>query len=354
MAKIKAIEEAVSSIRLETYIFTATPVGLEFREALERAATRGVAVQVLVDGIGSNGLPTHFFDRLEQLGGEQKWFNRPSIARWSLRDHRKVLLIDDCLAFVGGCNISQEYYGDGVTVGWRDGGVAMTGDAIQELKQSFTEQWQRAEQARWDLVPKQKQSRLNLEGEVCVLAAKPGLGHNPLRQALRHDLREAKDIIISSAYFLPSRRLRSQLVKADKRGARVRLLLAGKSDVKLMALASQLLYRGLVRGGIEIYEYLPQTLHAKLMVLDDHVYVGSSNLDPRSLRINFELMLRIRNKTLAAEARAQFERDLVYSRTIQKSATLWSPWSRIKQRLAYFILARMDPWMARGHMRELH
>jgi cardiolipin synthase len=133
------------------------------------------------------------------------------------------------------------------------------------------------------------------------------------------------------------------------RGARVRILVAGKSDMRLMQLASRSLYRRLVRKGIELWEYEPQVLHAKLIVVDDIVFVGSSNLDPRSLRINFEIMLRIQNAALAATARQQFEADLAQraipiTRDALQQGNSW--WERLKQRLSYWLLARLDPELA--------
>jgi cardiolipin synthase len=185
--------------------------------------------------------------------------------------------------------------------------------------------------------------------EVEALFIKPGLGRNPLRDALWQDLAVAKDVAITAAYFLPPHRLRHWLAQAVARGARVRLLLAGKSDVRLMQLASRSLYRRLLQKCIELWEYQPQVLHAKLIVVDDIVFVGSSNLDPRSLRINFEIMLRIQNVALAATVRQQFEADLAQraipvTRDVLQHGRSW--WERLKERLAYWFFARLDPELA--------
>jgi cardiolipin synthase len=135
------------------------------------------------------------------------------------------------------------------------------------------------------------------------------------------------------------------------------LLLAGKSDVRLMQLASRSLYRRLVQEGIELWEYQPQVLHAKLIVVDDIVFVGSSNLDPRSLRINFEIMLRIQNAAMAATARQQFESDLAQraipiTRDGLQQGRSW--WERLKQRLAYWLFARLDPELAALKLQAWH
>jgi cardiolipin synthase len=346
-AKLRAIAAAKSSVCLETFIFRDSDIGQRFRDALTAAARRGVRVRLLVDAFGSLGLRRDYFDELVAAGGAMRWFNELRLASISFRDHRKLLVVDDELAFVGGCNIAPEYDGDGITAGWRDGGVSVFGPVAAVLAAEFDRQWARATGRRWTFSP--GGLRQGATGEVEALFIKPGFGRNPLRDALRRDLATAKDVAIAAAYFLPSHRLRHQLAQAVARGARVRVLLAGKSDVRLMQLASRSLYRRLVNKGIEIWEYQPQVLHAKLIVVDDIVYVGSSNLDPRSLRINFEIMLRIENAALAADARHQFEADLAaralpVTRDVLRQGRSW--WERSKQRLAYWLFARLDADLA--------
>ena len=355
-AQLAAIQSARKDIRLEVYIFSDAEIGCTFRDALTAAAQRGVHVEVLVDGFGSNSLPETFFAPLVAAGGRQKVFNRPRLGRsWALRDHRKMLLVDGAKAFIGGCNVAEEYNGDGVTKGWRDGGVSVIGPVLAALTHEFAEQWRRAELRRWQLIRGGYARPAGSHAEGLALFTKPGFGPSPLRSALREDLKHSREIALTSAYFLPTRRLRAQIIAARKRGAHVRVLLAGKSDVGLMSLASQSLYRGLLRSGVEVYEYQPQILHAKTLVLDDVVYVGSSNLDPRSLRINFEIMLRVKDHALAAHARAQFRTDLTHSRAVTLADTVGfrSWWPRLKQRFAYFLLGRLDPLVARDHLRRM-
>ena len=121
-----------------------------------------------------------------------------------------------------------------------------------------------------------------------LLLSQPGRGASPIQSALYHDLSTARDVQIVTGYFLPTRRLRRDLIRVAKRGGRVRLLLAGKSDVLVSQLAARSQYRRLLRAGVEIYEYQPQILHAKLFMSDDAVYVGSANFDVRSFNLNYE------------------------------------------------------------------
>jgi cardiolipin synthase A/B len=350
-AKLGAINAARLYVCLEMFIFRDSHVGQRFRSALAAAARRGVRVRLIVDAVGSFGLGHGYFDELVAAGGAMRWFNEPRLASLSFRDHRKLLVVDGTQAFVGGCNIAPEYDGDGITAGWRDGGVSVRGPVAAVLGAEFDRQWERATGQRWTFPyggMRQGASGAG-EREVEALFIKPGFGRNPLRDALRQDLATAKDVAITAAYFLPSHRLRQRLAQAAARGARVRVLLAGKSDVRLMQLASRSLYRRLLSKGIEIWEYQPQVLHAKLIVVDSIVFVGSSNLDPRSLRINFEIMLRIRDAALAATAGRQFEADLTQRSTPITRDSLEhgrSWWQRLQQRLAYWFFARLDPEIA--------
>ena len=358
-AKLEAIAAAKVSVCIEVFTFGASEIGERFREALAAAARRGVCVRLIVDAVGSFSLRGDYFTELTQAGGEQRWFNQLRFASFSFRDHRKLVVIDDTLAFVGGCNIAQEYFGDGITAGWRDGGISVRGPVVPLLGAEFELQWERAHAQRWTFSPggARRAAVAARDAEVEALFIKPGFGSNPLREALRHDLATANDVAIITAYFLPTRRIRRQLAQAVARGARVRLLLAGKSDVRMMQLASRSLYRRLLREGIEIWEYQPQVLHAKLIIIDDVVYVGSSNLDPRSLRINFEIMLRIKDAALVDAARQQFEADLVrHSIQITGDAirTGRSWWQSLCQRLAYWLFARLDPELAALKLHRWH
>lgn len=362
-AKLAAIALARHTVRMETYIYVDEEIGRRFRAALIEAAKRDVRVWLLVDAIGGMDLEDDYFHELLALPGtSMKWFNEPSLGTWSFRDHRKLLVIDSSVAFVGGCNIAEVYHGDGVAHGWRDGGLCMAGPVAVELEAGFDAQFSHADETQWRVLQKQRRSRKrgskkggdSLCATIKPLFIQPGFGQSPLREAIRADLAGAKDIAVTSAYFLPSSGLLRQFTSAVRSGARMRLMLGGKSDVKLMQLATRGLYARLLRAGIEVYEYLPQILHAKLLVIDDNVYVGSSNLDPRSLRINFEIMVRIHDPALAEQARQQFATDIQHARKIspeRRAAVSW--WVRCKQRLARWILARMDPRLSEGMLRRL-
>jgi cardiolipin synthase len=356
-AMLEAIGQAQRTIRLETFIFHAGEVGDSFRDALIAAQKRGVRVRVMCDALGSIKLLTSYWNDLVAAGGEFRWFNPLHPHRLIYRDHRKILVLDEEIAFIGGFNIGTEYCGDGVTCGWRDIGLRIQGPLARELADTFNDlfaradfrhrRFQRLRHTRSDAVVKGEDWTLLLTG--------PGRGHRDLKQSLEHDFSIAKDIHIMSAYFLPGLRMLRELKRAAKRGAKVRLMLAGKTDVWLMRIATRGLYSGLLRAGVEIYEYGPQILHAKIVVVDNVVYAGSANLDARSLSINYEVLARLSNRELAAEACEIFAGDLKHCRRVdhKEHRKARKTWEKVMERWAFFILARMDPYIARQQRRYL-
>ena len=356
-AMLAAIDAAQASVCLETYIFAPGALGERFRAALVFARRRGARVRVLVDAIGSLSLPGDFWQPLLGAGGEARVFNPLALNRLSIRNHRKLLICDERVAFVGGFNIAPEYEGDGVQRGWRDVGLRIEGPLAVQLEASFDEMFARADfqHKRFMQLRRFDAKKFFAWRAERVLLSGPGRGFSPIARALRQDVAGARDVKIIVAYFLPSGRLRRGLARVVRRGGRVQLILAGKSDVRLSQLAGQSLYRRFLKAGVEIYEYQPQILHAKLMIVDDAVYVGSANLDQRSLQINYELMVRFGSREIADQAREVFAAHLPHCTQItreewRRTRTLWR---RLKQRLAFYLLARLDLYLARKQWKAL-
>jgi cardiolipin synthase A/B len=356
-AVLEAIAGARLSVRLETYIFEASGIGIRIRDAIAEAARRGAKVRVLVDAFGSSSLPSAFWKPLRDAGGDVQVFNPPRVARFGIRDHRKLLVCDDEIAFVGGFNIAPNYEGDGVERGWRDVALRVSGPLAAALGKTFDRMYAAAEFRRKAFIrfrPSEQKRAIGACGCEILLSG-PGRGGSPLLRALRRDLKTARTARIMVAYFLPTRRLRTALTRAARRDGVVELILPGKSDVPLSKLAAESLYRRLLRARVRVFEYQPQMLHGKLFIIDNAVYVGSSNLDPRSLRVNYELMLRIEGETVAAAARGLFEDCLQHSREVHLADWMRrrSLWTRLKQRWAHFILVRLDPWIALSQWRAM-
>jgi cardiolipin synthase A/B len=262
-------------------------------------------------------------------------------------------------AIVGGFNIAPEYAGDGVNRGWCDTGICITGPVVRDLERSFNELWQLAPftpaaiRAWHDVAGRRPASRA--ARPVSLLVSGPALHHRLLRRSLRYDLHRAREVSIVSAYFLPSSRVRRLMYRVVERGGSVGVLLAGRSDVPLAQRAAEHLYSRLMRRRVSLFEYQPQVLHAKLLVMDDTVYVGSCNLDHRSLHINFELLLRLEWPELAADARQWFEAALANSAPLQRSSWIRgrAPGRRLWSWLAYLLLSRVDPLIARRRFRAI-
>jgi cardiolipin synthase A/B len=187
-----------------------------------------------------------------------------------------------------------------------------------------------------------------------VFSAGPGFEGAQLRKVLHRDFWNAHRVAIIASYFTPPWRLRRALRHAAKHGI-VRIVLPGKSDVPVMRYAAHHLYERLLKHRVELYEYQPQVLHAKLVIVDDVVYVGSSNFDVRSLQLNFDLLVRIPSSELAAQARTLLLQDVAQSHAI--TLPEWhagsSYWRRAVRFVWYWMATRFDPFLARRKWRSL-
>ncbi len=350
-AMLAAVANARRTLDLETYIFADDHIGRQMLHALVRAAERGVRVRVLVDAFGSMTLSADFFEPLTDAGGEVRFFNPLRFWRFGVRDHRKLLLCDDTTVFVGGANLSDDYDGDGVERGWLDVMLQIADTTLTtDLTAAFEKLFSAA--ALEHLPPPRLRAFRRVRREPVsatrILSVKPGRGAGVFQRALQHDLVQAKSADFMVPYFLPNRRLRKLLRKIVRRGGRVRLILPAQCDVPVARAAGLVYYARLLRGGVEIYEYQPQILHAKLYLVDEKVYTGSSNLDIRSFKLNYELMLRLTDGATVAGAKEIFAAALEKSRRIELPAFRRSQnfWQRWKNRWAHFLLARVDPLIA--------
>src|ERR1041385_3649350 len=195
-AMLDAIDSATTSIKLESYIYGDDEVGREFLAALLEARARGVRVQVLVDSWGCFELNTEFFDELAASGGEVRWFNPLQLDRFAFRNHRKSLVCDGRVAFVGGFNVAQEWAGDGRRTGWCDIGLQLEGPLVGQLSASFDEMFGLAEfrHRRFTQVRKTRAKQRRVADCCELLLSGPGRGRNPIKRALRHDFAHAQSI----------------------------------------------------------------------------------------------------------------------------------------------------------------
>lgn len=355
---LEAMAQARQSIDLEIYIFADDQIGRQFLQTLTRAAQTGVQVRVMADAYGSLTLPQAFFDPLIQAGGEVHFFNPLRFNQFGVRDHRKLLICDRQMAFIGGANISDSYDGDGLTRGWFDLMLKLQdADLARRLTDEFELMFSltRLELRRLHKLRAFRRIQRRPPEAARILSVRPGRGIGNYQRLLQHALRRARSVDLITPYFLPGRRLRKLLRSVIRHGGKVRLILPAKCDVPIARAAGLAYYSRLLRSGIEIYEYQPQILHAKLCIVDGRVFVGSSNLDIRSFKLNYEIMLRFTDRTVVSGAKEIFSEALNHSRRIERKTFRRSQnfWERWKNHWAHFLVARIDPFIALRQMDAL-
>jgi cardiolipin synthase len=352
-AMLAAIDRARSCAFLEMYIFAADATGREFRDRLAAAALRGVRVMVLVDAWGSWTTPDAFWAPLRAAGAQVRLFHPIRRGLFPFRNHRKLLLIDDEVAWLGGMNVADEYRtGRKGEAPWRDFVLAVAGPEAAGLRRSFLRMWVRAERAlrlRSIFLRRAPSDGEPLAGRVRFYASGPGETARLALQTHREVIRGARvSLDLASGYFFPPGRILRELRRAVGRGVRVRVLVGRGTDVPAMRWAARGLYGRLLRAGIEVYEYLPAVMHAKLAVADDTLLIGSANLDLRSDRLNHELTAVVLDPLLAAAARRAFEADLARSERVQLAHWRTRPWlDKARELLSYWIIARADILLSR-------
>lgn len=315
---LQAIEDAHRAIWIEMYWFAGDRVGGLFFDALERAARRGVEVRLLYDALGSFGTEGACFDRLRAAGAAVLEFHplnpfqrRTRVGRLTVRNHRKLVLVDFRLAFVGGLNFAEEWMPvDEGGKGWRDDLLEVRGPVVQPLSSSFVSSW--CEQS--DERPAVPAASEPTEGGVlaAVLAQARYRERRSASDAYLSRLRQAQEqILIANAYFVPNGRIRRALIAAVRRGVDVQIMVPARSDIEAVRHASRAVWGGLLRHGARIFEWQPSMLHCKTAVIDTRwVTTGSFNLDYVSLMNNRELNVSVLDRGFARQVAASFQRDL--------------------------------------------
>lgn len=307
-----AFDRAVREIYLESYIFENDNTGRRIAEALRRAAFRGVKTRVLIDGFGSNSLPKAMVDSLEAAGVMVLKF-RPKTSPWTLRRrrlrrlHRKIVVVDREIAFVGGINIIDDMAKPGQTSPRYDYAVSVEGPLVAEIFDSASRVWSRVAWIRfrrgWGRVGDGQAPSTGSRGRMrSAFLVRDNIRHRrDIEDAYLQAIEQAKfEIILANAFFFPGLNLRHALLNAAGRGVRVILLLPGRVKYPLLHYASHALRGSFLDAGIEIYEYHKSLMHAKVAVIDAHwTTVGSSNLDPFSLLLSLEANVVVDDENFA-------------------------------------------------------
>jgi len=339
------IDRAQRQVELELYLVESGACVDQMVQTLCAAAARGVQVRCLFDGFGSSALSAVDRERLVQAGIELRFYNPIKIWRWQrnlYRDHRKLLLVDGAVAFVGGTGVTDAFWTPGEpTSAWHEVMVEITGPLVQDWQTLFEQQWAANPQNRAWLPfspgPRPRLPVLPVGGAgLGRVAYANAMQHSDIVQSLVRALNSAqRRIWLATPYFLPSWKVRRSLRKAAQRGVDVQLLLTGRqTDNPPVRFAGQRYYPKLLRAGVKIFEYQPCFLHLKMVLVDDWTSIGSCNFDHWNLRFNLEANLEAVEPPLTEAVVQSFLNDFGQSREI--TMDLWKSrplWKRMQQRL---------------------
>lgn len=300
-AMLSAVAQARTSVDLEVYAFTPLGVGARFIEALNQAARRGVRVRVVIDGWGSARRGNTVANYLREAGCEVRIYHRLLallVGRFG-RNHRKILLVDDEVAFLGGINIGDENLDVGARRGWADLALAIRGPQCARLGA---------------MIRREPLGVVN--SSLRIYLCRLGGGWRLRRRYIRTFSDARTRIQIAHGYFLPDRGVVRTITAAARRGVEVRLLLAGHSDIPFARAASRSLYRRLLKAGVVIHEWNESVLHAKVATVDGRrLLLGSFNLDPFSLA-NLEALVEVNDNAVVQQTEAWIQEHMERSRAI--------------------------------------
>ncbi len=327
-SKSEALAGAKRSVWAEYYIVEDDATGRGFLASLAERARSGCDVRLLYDAVGSAGIPEEGLRAIREAGGRTVAFLpvNPLRKRWSthLRNHRKLLVVDEEIGFTGGMNVGDDYAGGSGSAGgagsrpWRDAHLRIEGPAVFDLATIFAEDWTFASGER--LVPSSIPLPRPAGSIVAVLPSGPDQAANANAHTYFAALSGAAERCwITTPYFVPDEPTVRALANAAYRGVDVRLLVPAESDVPIARAAGRFFYAPLLRSGVRVFEYQPGFLHAKTVVVDGSwALVGSANLDFRSFSLNFELGALVFDQPFAALLEERFARDLAESREVTR------------------------------------
>jgi cardiolipin synthase len=332
------------SIKMLMYMFNTDRVGERVRDALVEAARRGVEVRLLIDGFGSDAGPP-FFASLNQAGGQECVFNPSYGSRYLLRNHQKLVVVDDQTVIIGGANIDDTYMSDRGPEHWRDLWLRLDGPEAAVPGRYFDTlfRWVTRRRPSLNYARRRLAEFSEWRGPLQWKFSGPLSMRNSWWRSIGRDIRGGHRLDMIFAYFAPPSAMLRRIGRLGRRG-RARIITAAKSDNNATIAAARSSYSRLLRRHVEMYEYQPARLHTKLAIVDDVVHIGSSNFDYRSLYINMEVMLRIKDVGFAEAMRGYVERELADSKWItpelhRRRANMWR---RLKWALSHFLVNIMD------------
>ena len=338
------IQHAKHSIKMLMYMFNADRAGVLVRDALVAAASRGVNVSILIDGFGSR-VPGGFFAPLDECGGHHCVFLPSYGRRYFVRNHQKLILVDDEVAIIGGANIDDSYLEDEGPEHWRDLWLKIEGPEVLMPSRYFDTvlRWSKRKDPKLRSLRRMIRAYSEWRGPLQWKFSGPLSMRNSWWRSIGRDIRRGNRLDMIFAYFAPPSAMLRRIGRLGVRG-RARIITAAKSDNNATIAAARNSYSRLLRRHVEMYEYQPAKLHTKLAIVDDIVHIGSSNFDYRSLYINLEIMLRIKDEGFAAQMRryvdGEIERSKWITPALHKARS--STWRRFKWAVSHYLVNIMD------------
>jgi cardiolipin synthase len=347
----ESLRAARQHIHMEYYIWQPDETGHHFRDVLIERARAGVECRLLLDAVGCRRVGKSFLRPLLEAGGRVAFFMPlrpfPLRKRWTvhLRNHRKIVVIDGQVAFMGSQNIGDEYRGRLRRLSpWHDTHMRLSGPAALFLQQTFAEDWYLAVRERLDREDYFRAPQRPGGSVVQILATGPDQRVSPLAQIMFAAVSSARSSIrIATPYFVPDLAVRLALVHAFYRGVRVQLVLPTRSDSRLALWAARSFYPELVEAGVDIYEYDAGVIHSKLVTVDDRwCLLGSANMDARSFRLNFEVTALIYDPRVATDLAGSIAGFCAGARRVQPR-NVWRPrtWTHMGEGAARLFA----PWL---------
>jgi cardiolipin synthase A/B len=336
--ELQAISQAKKNINLEAYIFEEGEIAKRYVDALTERARAGVKVKVVMDGLGSASTKESYFDEFKKGGGKfawyhsAKWYNLP---HYNNRTHRELLVVDGTVGFIGGAGIADHWYKqtNKDQPRWRDTMVRVEGDVVPNLQATFAENWL---ESTGELIagPDYFPIIHRDEGKKAMIVnSMPSAGGSTRARVLMQSLIASahKSILITTPYFLPDQSMRDELVRAKERGVQVRIVTPGKkSDHMVTRSSSERSFGPLLKAGVQVYEYQPAMIHAKILIVDGvWSVVGSTNFDNRSFGLNDEVNMAVFDEAFASRLGEDFSRDVAESKEISYQEWAHRPfWQR--------------------------
>jgi len=341
---LKALEKATSHIHIEYYIFEDDRTGNSVADVLIKKAKEGVQVRFMYDDFGSHGLGKKFLKKLQDGGVQTAPFYKiiwyAFANRLNYRNHRKIIIIDGEIGFIGGINMSDRYRNDLNTENhlyWRDTHLMITGRATAYLQYLFIGDWNFCSPTQLeynDTYFPDQATHISMKNEVVqMVASGPDSVQPVIFYSILQAISSAKETIyITSPYFIPGESLMDALIIAVQSGVRIKIIVPGISDSRMVNAAASAYYTELLQFGAEIYQYTKGFVHAKTMVIDDNLaIIGSANMDYRSFDLNFEVNAMVYSTEIAKQLTDAFQNDLIGS--VKINPNLWLNRPKIAQLL---------------------